>query len=298
MSTRSSLIRAKLRLLGQDLHKRLETNLHQCTEHTNAIYCNLVGAVLASQQSATTSGEVQPFQEYHMPRLSPGYFLQLLSLNGRCNIPSRWKRAILQYGVALTALQQAERFVNLREHPADLIKELENPGHTNLDPAVYPESLLIEVENGLMIRPVQGKIAEKMINPPKGENAMMQLTMGEGKSFVIVPVVATAVANGARLGRVVVAKPQFQQALEILMSKLGGWCNRRIYHMPFSRSLKLTEGEVRLVAETCRECMHNGGVLLVQPEHILSFSAHGLRRLLLPGARRSGNVIGYTTFVR
>jgi hypothetical protein len=45
-------------------------------------------------------------------------------------------------------------------------------------------------------------------NPPNGQNAVMQLNMGEGKSSVIVPMAATSLTNGQRLVRIVMAKPQ------------------------------------------------------------------------------------------
>ncbi|KAJ5185734.1 hypothetical protein N7472_010574 [Penicillium cf. griseofulvum] len=81
--------------------------------------------------------------------------------------------------------------------------------------------------------------------------------MGEGKSSVIVPIVAAAIANESCLVR-------------ILVSKLGGLLGRRVYHMPVSRSLKLEQKDADEIEKMCRECMAQGGVLLIQPEHILS----------------------------
>jgi hypothetical protein len=40
--------------------------------------------------------------------------------------------------------------------------------------------------------------------------------------------------------------------------------------MPISRSLKLVQAEADEIGRMCRECMQQGGVMLVQPEHILS----------------------------
>ena len=56
----------------------------------------------------------------------------------------------------------------------------------------------------------------------------------------------------------------------MLVAKLGGLLDRRVYHMPISRSLKLGENEAEEIERMCNECMSHGGVLLVQPEHILS----------------------------
>jgi len=95
--------------------------------------------------------------------------------------------------------------------------------------------------------------------------------MGEGKSSVIAPLVAAALADGSRLVRVVVTKPQFKQMAQMPISKLGGLVNRPIYYLPFSRDLSLDKVAVKILDEMLRECMANRGILLVQPEHILSF---------------------------
>jgi hypothetical protein len=194
----------------------------------------------------------------------------------------------VQYGVVLSDLQRAERLVTLSGKNADLIKELQNSGHMNWDPLLHPESLLLEVESGITIREVQEHIAAQMRAPPSGENAVMQLNMGEGKSSVIVPIVATALANGLRLVRVIVAKPQSKQMFEMLVSKFGGLLDRRIYHMPFSRALRLDETEANSIGSMYKECMMAGGVLLVQPEHILSFKLMGLE-CLISGKSTVGN---------
>jgi hypothetical protein len=59
--------------------------------------------------------------------------------------------------------------------------------------------------------------------------------------------------------------------LQMLISKLGGLLNRRIYHMPFSRALKLSINDANVIGAIYAECMANRGILLVQPEHLLSF---------------------------
>ncbi|KAM3066455.1 hypothetical protein ACMFMG_012041 [Clarireedia jacksonii] len=104
--------------------------------------------------------------------------------------------------------------------------------------------------------------------------------MGEGKSSVIVPIVAAALADGKRLVRVIVAKPQSKQMFQMLVSKLGGLLGRKIYRMPFSRALKLEVSQADLIGKIYRNCIANRGILLVQPEHILSFKLMGLECLI------------------
>jgi hypothetical protein len=48
---------------------------------------------------------------------------------------------------------------------------------------------------------------------------------------------ATALADKNQLVRIIIAKPQSTQMLQILVSKLGGLLNRRVDNLTFSREL-------------------------------------------------------------
>ncbi len=60
------------------------------------------------------------------------------------------------------------------------------------------------------------------------------------------------------------------------ISRLRSLVNRRIYHLPFSRSLRLGVTEADAIKEILVECIRNGGILVVQPDHILSLKLIGL----------------------
>ncbi|KAI8949144.1 hypothetical protein F4801DRAFT_591297 [Xylaria longipes] len=212
----------------------------------------------------------------HFPQTCPVFFLQRLSRKRWNNLSEDWKKCLIHYGLALTQLQRANRLLDAVGNPTSLMKELRNSGHENWDPHEYPESLLLEVENGMLIRNIQERIACQMRNPPSGDNAVMQLNMGEGKSSVIVPIVAASLADTNRLVRVVVAKPQSKQMLQMLVAKFGGLLDRQIYHLPFSRAIKLGNAGSRAISQLLKECMQSGGILLTQPEHILSFMLMGI----------------------
>ncbi|XWW92894.1 hypothetical protein V2A60_000821 [Cordyceps javanica] len=109
--------------------------------------------------------------------------------------------------------------------------------------------------------------------------------MGEGKSSVIVPIVAACLADGSRLVRVVVGKPQAKELLRTLVSKLGGLLGRRVFHMPFSRSLRLKCDDIKKLHTLYQQCIEQGGVLLVQPEHMLSFKLMTVEYQSLCGKR-------------
>lgn len=251
-------------------------NVTRSETHLARVYTSLTEAL--SYKTHLPVGGIAA--RYNSPRVSPTFFLKQLAMKRWAELSSSWKQAIVTYGVAITDLQRARRLLSLRGNEADLVKELLNPGHENWSPHTSPESLLIEVESGILIRKVQAEIAEQMKYPVGDHNAVMQLNMGEGKSSVIVPIAAAAMADGTQLVRVVVGKPQSKQMLQMLVSKVGGLCNRQVYHMPFSRSLQLDLAQVNIINQTYRECMETGGILLVQPEHILSFQLMGIESTL------------------
>ena len=298
---RSSLLSLKdwgnehcLQPKGADLREVLSDHLSRCKERVRKIYAAIFSTLNSPikvensppMQMNNYSGIAASVKQW--PRLSPIFFLQQLTRGRWERLTDDWKCCIVEYGLSLTELQRAERLVSLSSNHTDLIKELQNSGHTNWSPLKYPESLLLEVESGIMIREVQEQIAEQMRDPPLGKNAVMQLNMGEGKSSVIVPIVAAALADGSRLVRVIVAKPQSKQMFQMLVSKFGGLLDRRVYHMPFSRALRLGEAEANAIGSTYRECMTKGGILLVHPEHILSFKLMGLE-CLISGKEVVGN---------
>ena len=109
-----------------------------------------------------------------------------------------------------------------------------------------------------------------MMSPRSGDNTAMQLNMGEGKSSLIVPIVAVVLANGNQLVRVIVPKPLTAQTLQVLADRLGGLTNRRIYYLPFSRSLEVDCRKATSLCQIMLECMRERGILVVQPDHVLS----------------------------
>jgi hypothetical protein len=123
-----------------------------------------------------------------------------------CGRISDWKSVIVQFGKAVTMLQRAERLhaCALSGNGADFAKEAENIGHLGWDPMEQPRSLLMEIDNDLLVRPLQTKIVSEMMRPSSKGNIVLQLNMGEGKSSIIVPIVAAELADARKLVRVVV----------------------------------------------------------------------------------------------
>ena len=110
-----------------------------------------------------------------------------------------------------------------------------------------------------------------MIEPQSGRSTLKQLQMGEGKSSVIVPLVAAHLSNGAALVRVIVPKPLVSQMFRLLARRLSGLAQRRIYYMPISRNMKIDTKQLHDLRVLWEECVQCRGALIAQPEHILSF---------------------------
>jgi hypothetical protein len=121
-----------------------------------------------------------------------------------------------------------------------------------------------------MARPLQVDVAREMISPSSQQNISLQLNMGEGKSSVIVPLVSSTLADGSNLVRIVTLKPLSSQMFQLLVSRLSGLLNRPIFYIPFSRILRINKTLVDTISRLYRRCAAEGGILVVQPEHMLS----------------------------
>ncbi len=254
----------------------LEKHLLLCKNHVDDVYhtiCHCLQAETSITRRLACGSKM-------WPRLSTTSLLQHLAGGKVSSLRDDWKASLIEYALAISTLQRAERLLMCIGNKSELLSELSNPGHQGWDITHYPDWLLLEIENNILIRQVQAQIAREMISPSSGANSILQLNMGEGKSSIIVPIVAAALADGKKLVRVVVLKPLSTQMFHVLLGKLGGLLGRRIFHMPISRSVRLNVHKARQIRNLCEECMRTGGILLVQPEHLLSFELMGLERLL------------------
>ncbi|GAO13103.1 hypothetical protein UVI_02024620 [Ustilaginoidea virens] len=205
-----------------------------------------------------------------MPPIGKRFLLQQLSHLGACS--NNWQACLLVFAENLSRVRLWERLnlFEMESNKLDLDKEAVSLQPRNWDPHLYPEWLLFEVENNIRVRNAQAQMAEAMMFPLQDRNSVMQLNMGEGKSSVIVPIIATSLADGKRLVRVIVAKPQSKQMEEIMKTKLGNALGRRIYFMPFSRAVPVDEQAAKELHSMLEECIAKKGVLIIQPEHDLS----------------------------
>jgi Protein of unknown function (DUF3638) len=135
-----------------------------------------------------------------------------------------------------------------------------------------------------MVRPVQAAVAREMTSPSSERNISLQLNMGEGKSSVIIPLVSSSLANGSNLLRIVTPQSLSNQMFHLLVSRLSGLADRPIFYVPISRRLSTRQmtlfHSVQTINNLYKQCVAQGGVLVVQPEHILSLKLIHIDTLL------------------
>ena len=153
----------------------------------------------------------------------------------------------------------------------------------------HTASRFCQIQGDFLIRRNQAETAIEIMCPRSGENTVMQVNMGEGKSSVIIPIAAAALADGKQLVRVVVPKALTVQMFELLVSRLGGLANRAIYHLPFSRNpiygekSKVVSLQVDDLQTLMSQCMAERGIVLVQPEHVLSLKLMNINEQVREG---------------
>ncbi|KAF8586884.1 hypothetical protein K439DRAFT_1552162 [Ramaria rubella] len=207
------------------------------------------------------------------PSLGTQSLLLQLSFRLRKNMPQDWLLAFVGYAEDLAMAQRRKRLAICERLglEAERAKEAENAGGQGWDAVASPDWLLVQLDSNFLIRPVQASIARQMMLPLPIRNTVMQLNMGEGKLSVIVPIVSAALADGEQLVRVIVLKPLCAQMFHLLRQRICGLVNRRLFYLPFNRSVPLDDSKIRKIASLFKACASSGGVLLCQPEHILSF---------------------------
>ncbi|TLD29710.1 p-loop containing nucleoside triphosphate hydrolase protein [Venturia nashicola] len=259
---------------ASSLHSMLQDALARYQAHKDSSLASIKAAFLAK----ATLADKLAHDVSMWPRMSPTGLLQ--HLFGSRAISSEWTRALIQYGIAIAKMQHCRRALSLIKNPTELLRELLNRGHVGWDAEEYPEWLLFEVENNLFIRPTQAQIAKEMLSPSSGGNCCYQMNMGEGKTSVIIPIIAATLAKGILLPRVLVLPALSAQMFHILRQKLGGLLNCRVVSLPFSRSVQLSTSQAMAVHKIYEKCLAEKCVVLCQPEHILSFDLMGIEKSL------------------
>ena len=215
------------------------------------------------------------------PSLTPVTLLGTLSSSSNIRCSGRLEDKIVTYGLLITSWQRLMRIEAASQvgNIAQMHDEFENDGHQEWNAREYSDWLILEIENNLIIRPNQCKVARAMIAPESGSNSVLQMNMGQGKSSVIIPMIAAVLADTKRLFRVIVPKPLLLQMAQLLQARLGGLLGRAIKHIPFNRRSPTSIDNIRAYMDLHYWTLKYQGLILALPEHILSFKLSGLQRL-------------------
>ncbi|KAI6011417.1 hypothetical protein EDC04DRAFT_3145760 [Pisolithus marmoratus] len=237
---------------------------------------------LAEYLGPQTTSEHAVYRSGQWPRITVKVLLGCLASKSKIPLPRDWRVSLIAFAQLALEYQRARRMLALAKNgqAEDLQKEMENIGCDGWEAESYADWLLIQLDGDFLVRRVQADVALEMIAPRSGQNTVLQLNMGEGKSSVIVPAAASVLADGNQLVRVVVPKALASQMFNLLVDRLGGLVNRRIFHLPFSRSLQIDQSGARAAQAILKECMRKRGILIVQPEHILSFKLLSVEKQL------------------
>ncbi|KAG9663822.1 hypothetical protein KCU64_g1072, partial [Aureobasidium melanogenum] len=274
----ASILRSSLHAFHQleqsSIHQQpllsIETFNEYCSDLTDSVEAQL--QAIHHDLGPSGSAEAILANADLWPRTSESALLSYLSSAKISKLAPAWKSTLLTFAEKIASLQRAERMLRsakLQDYRT-LCKELETPGREGWSLHEQPSWLLLEIENNITIRPLQAKVAKEMMSPSSGANSVMQLNMGEGKSSVIVPMLATALADGDRLVRIVVLKPLLRQTEQVLLQRLGNLLGHRICHIPFSRKTRIDDGTIRSISKIVADYRSNRGVMIALPEEILS----------------------------
>ncbi|KAL8894689.1 MAG: hypothetical protein Q9192_004123, partial [Flavoplaca navasiana] len=282
---------------GQDLKRSLDALCKSKFDDTSQSIFRVDTREL-NEAISTSRKEIQAEFEYIRESMTAGYkwlkmggllpvftpltLLETLRNGARAKSRETIQAHILSYAESLVKLQQLLRIqgAHRQDDNIQLGNERCNVAHTGWKPEDHIDWLLLEIDFNLIIRADQLHVAQAMIASPSTiSNFVLQMNMGQGKSSVIIPMVATALAKEENLVRVVVPRSLLLQAAQLLSSRLGGLINRRIKHIPFSRKSRTDIESIKAYRELHRDLHKRRGVLLALPEHLLSFRLSGLQEL-------------------
>ena len=171
--------------------------------------------------------------------------------------------------------QQLQRTISCLEQNRreDFEREVSSTPHANWTPSEHVPWLIFELEMNLTIRKVQVEVARHLIAEGRDDgNFVMQMNMGEGKTSVIVPMLALSLCSPcSSFVRIVVLKSLMTMNYQSLRSKLGGLLNRRIFPFVCRREMNFDEAQIKRIFDRFQQGLTRRDVLLTAPEYLLSF---------------------------
>ena len=252
------------------------TLLHSFREQSTKFWNELVQSIVFSNERL--------FQTGLATRITPGTVISCLLPSCQTYFPftlttdqcSLLGGAIVNW----TSEQQLERTLHFASHKnwEDFRKEISHTSHSNWIPSKHIPWLILELEMNITIREIQIKVARHMMQPhlPADDSTVqsivMQMNMGEGKTSVILPMLAVGLCSTASsLVRIIVLKSLFPTNYQSLRYKLGGLLNRRIFPFACRRDMNWNEERIEQIFTRLTRGLSHCDVVLTSPEDVLSF---------------------------
>jgi hypothetical protein len=121
------------------------------------------------------------------PRITPVTLLTELRSTSDVQFGEGMKEGLVALALITTKYQ---RFLRIQDAAGahkqqQLNDERSNPGHENWNPMEHIDWLLLEIDSNLLLRPEQIEVSLATIAPESGENSVLQLLMGKGKTSCI-----------------------------------------------------------------------------------------------------------------
>lgn len=146
---------------------------------------DLHSELFALSQSLTRQNDCHFWfnEGYLWPCESPSSILEQLRLENYKSFSPTLQQSLISFGMLATKLQHLLRIqdAKLTQDDKKFLEELKSAGHSNWNPAHYPEWLLLEIDNNILIRPLQVDVAKAIISPQSSHNSVLQMNMGTGK---------------------------------------------------------------------------------------------------------------------
>ncbi|KAK5019964.1 hypothetical protein LTR16_000001 [Cryomyces antarcticus] len=234
------------------------------------------------------------------PSITPVTLLEQLRSTSTSVFGNHMKEILIAYAVSITTLQRLLRIedAELKGNKQKLHDEQNNLGHFNWQPLEFPDWLLLEIDANILIRSDQVDVARATISPESGSNSVLQMNMGQGKTSVIMPMVATVLADAKKLLRIIVPKPLLSQTSHLLQNRLGSLLGRSVKHMPFSRKTSTSSSTTQTFFNIHKDTMASSGVIVALPEHLMSFALSGVQRLSDARIQEATQMIKIQTWMR
>ena len=216
-----------------------------------------------------------------LPALTPINILELFCHDDPYGWKSRVQQELSSFGSIIRSLQRLFRISTAfnRNDQTRLKDEMHEDEQSESMSGQNIDWFLLEIDFDFRIRKDQYMVAQAMIAPIEGNNFVLQMNMGQGKSSVVIPMIVAQLANKRNLTRVIVPRPLLQQTAQLLQGRLGGLLGRKVKHFPFSRKSSTAIARIETYFKAHTDICRSRGIILTLPEHTLSFKLSGLQEL-------------------